>query len=55
MMEFNISALSVRNIDGVIYVTSGNGSICRVSIFTGDGVDDIASVRGFPCVLLWGS
>ena len=53
-MRLSVPVVSVRNIDGTIYVTISEGGRCKVSRLRGGDVEDIASVRGFPCVLLWG-
>jgi hypothetical protein len=53
-LRLSIPAVSVRNIGGTIYVTINKGDRCRVSRLKGGDVEDVVSMQGFPCVLLWG-
>jgi len=52
-MRLNISATSVRNIDGVIYVTISEEGKCRVSKLKNGELEDVITVQGSPCILLW--
>jgi hypothetical protein len=53
-MRLSVPAVSARNIGGTIYVTINEGDSCRVSRLRDGSVEDIISIRGSPCVLLWG-
>jgi hypothetical protein len=53
-MRLSVPAVSVRNIGGTIYVTISEGGRCRVSRLRGGDVEDVVSMLGSPCVLLWG-
>jgi len=53
-MRLSVPAVSARNIGGTIYVTISEGGRCRVSRLRGGDVEDVVSMRGSPCVLLWG-
>ncbi len=53
-MKLGVPAVSVRNIGGTVYVTINEGGRCRFSRLRGGDVEDIISIRGSPCVLLWG-
>jgi len=53
-MRLGVPAVSVRNIGGTIYVTISEGGRCRVSRLRGGDVEDVVSMLGSPCVLLWG-
>ena len=53
-MRLSIPAVSARNIGGTIYVTINEGGRCRVSRLRGGDVEDVVSMQGFPCILLWG-
>jgi len=35
-------------------VTINEGGRCRVSRLRGGDVEDVVSMQGFPCILLWG-
>ena len=54
MLKLGVPAVSVRNIGGTIYVTINEGDRCRVSRLKGEDVEDVVSIRGSHCVLLWG-
>jgi hypothetical protein len=53
-MRLAIPTVSARNIDGIIYVTIDEGDRCRVSELKNGGLEDMISVQGSPCILLWG-
>ncbi len=53
-MKLSIPTVSARNISGTIYVTINEGEKCRVSRLRGGDVEDVVSMLGSPCVLLWG-
>jgi len=53
-MRLSVPVVSVRNIDGTIYVTISEGGRCKVSRLRGGDVEDVVSMWGSPCVLLWG-
>jgi len=53
-MRLAIPTISARNIDGIIYVTIDEGDRCRVSELKNGGLEDMISVQGSPCILLWG-
>ena len=52
-MRLNISATSVRNSGGVIYVTISEGGKCKVSKLKNGELEDVITVQGSPCILLW--
>jgi hypothetical protein len=52
-MRLNISATSVRNSGGVIYVTISEGGKCKVSKLKDGELEDVITVPGSPCILLW--
>jgi len=54
MMRLSVSATSVRNIGGTVYVAINDCSKCRIAKLKGNDVEDIISIPGYPCMLLWG-
>jgi hypothetical protein len=53
-LEFAVPATSVKSVNGSIYVTISD-EVCKVSAFKGDIMEDVVSLHGRPCTLLWGS
>jgi len=53
-MRLNISATSIRNIDGVIHATISEGGKGRVSKLKNGELEHVITVQASPCVLLWG-
>jgi hypothetical protein len=53
-MRLNIPATSVRNIDGVIHATISEGGKCKVSKLKNGKLENVITVQGSSCVLLWG-
>ena len=43
-------ATGVAVAGGDVYVTSSDADLCRVSVLRGRSVEDIALIRGTPCV-----
>jgi len=52
-MRLDIPATSVRNIDGVIHATISEGGKCKVSKLKNEELEDVITVQGSPCILLW--
>jgi hypothetical protein len=53
-LRLSVSATGVKSVNGSIYVTI-NDEVCKVSVFKGDIMEDVVSLHGRPCTLLWGS
>jgi hypothetical protein len=54
-LRLSVSATGIKSVNGSIYVTINDVGACRVSVFKGDGVEDVVSLHGRPCTLLLGS
>jgi len=54
-LRFSVSATGIKSVNGSVYVTINDVGACRVSVFKGDDVEDVVSLYGRPCTLLWGS
>jgi len=52
---FPVAATSVKVVESTIYVTVNDAGTCRVSVFKDGCVEDVTSLRGSPCSLVWGS
>jgi hypothetical protein len=50
-----VAATGVRIIEGTAYVTVTDAGACRISVFKNGCVEDVISLRGSPCALVWGS
>jgi hypothetical protein len=53
-LRFSVSATGIKSVNGSIYVTI-NDEVCKVSVFRGDIMEELVSLHGRPCTLLWGS
>ena len=51
-MRLGVPATGVAVAGGDVYVTSSDAGLCRVSVIRGRSVEDIALIRGTPCVLI---
>ena len=54
-MRLPVAATRVKVVEGTAYVTVNYAGTCRVSVFKDGCVEDIVSLRGSPCALVWGS
>jgi hypothetical protein len=54
-LKFAMPATGIKSVKDAVYVTINDAGTCRISVFKGDGVEDVVSLRGHPCSLLWGS
>jgi len=52
-MKLSVSATSVRNIGGTVYVAINDRNKCRIAKLKGNNdIEDIISIPGYPCMLL---
>lgn len=51
-MRLEVPATGVAVAGWDVYVTSSDADLCRVSVLRGRSVEDIALIRGIPCVLV---
>jgi hypothetical protein len=54
-LKFTIPATGIKSVRGIVYTTINDSSICKVSVFKGGGMEDVVSLHGRPCMLLWAS
>jgi hypothetical protein len=54
-LRLPVAATGVKVVEGTAYVTIDGAGSCRVSVFKGGCVEDVISLRGSPCALVWGS
>jgi hypothetical protein len=54
-MKTTIPAMSVKRVGNTIYITINDAGICRVSEFRDSGIENVVSLHGYPCIVLWGS
>ncbi|MCI4407793.1 MAG: hypothetical protein JHC26_01785, partial [Thermofilum sp.] len=54
-MRFAVATTSVKVVGGTTYVTIDDAGSCRVSVFKNGCMEDVISLRGSPCALVWGS
>jgi hypothetical protein len=52
-LRFAIAATGVKVVGGTVYVTIDDACSCRVSVLKGGCVEDVLSLRGSPCALVW--
>jgi hypothetical protein len=54
-LRFVVAATGVKIVGGTVYVAINDAGACRVSVFKDGCVEDVISLRGRPCALVWGS
>jgi hypothetical protein len=54
-LRLPVAATSVKIVEGTAYVAIDDAGACRVSVLEDGCVEDVLSLRGSPCALVWGS
>jgi hypothetical protein len=50
-----VQTTGVKVIGNEVYVSISDTHVCKVSVFRGNNIEDIVSLRSSPCTLVWGS